>query len=96
MLIIIAALGSHSNADTRPLDGSARASLGVRRMRVRGARQPGSRKRHEAIRVLSSGAGRHAQPNSQPAHMAPQPEDIPPVKPPKRRLPPADKRNPRQ
>jgi hypothetical protein len=98
ILIIIAVLGAHGNTDARPLDGTAGiARNDVRRVRARGARRPRARGRHETAPPLTNEAGRHrAAPNSQPAHMAPQPEDVPPVKPRKKALPPADKRNPRQ
>jgi len=101
ILIIIAMLGAHGNADVRPPDGPARAvgtvRRGVRRVRASSDHRPRARKRHEAPPVVSAGTGRRrSDPKSQPANLAPQPEDIPPVKPPKKRLPPADKRNPAQ
>ncbi|HYY41884.1 MAG TPA: hypothetical protein VE775_04065 [Pyrinomonadaceae bacterium] len=84
-----------------PLDGRAAATgvgrRGVSRVRAGNARRVRTRKRHEAAAVVSARtARRRGTPNAQPAHLAPQPEDIPPVKPPKKPLPPADKRNPRQ
>jgi hypothetical protein len=100
ILIIIAMLGLHGNVNARLLDGSARTNVIVRRGRrlvhKRDAHRSHARKRHGATAPLISSKTkpRRVSPNDQPANLAPQPEDIPPVKPPKKRLPPADKRNP--
>jgi hypothetical protein len=99
VLIIIAALGLEGNVVARPPDGPARAANVVqrrgRRVNAMNATGPRARKKREVARPVSSGAGpRRNRPAGQPANLAPQPEDVPPVKPPKKKLPPADKRNP--
>ncbi|HLL74527.1 MAG TPA: hypothetical protein VK421_04630 [Pyrinomonadaceae bacterium] len=100
ILIIAALLGWHGGADAHTLDGTAQAAgaarAGASRARANSARRAGARKRRKAAAVPSGAGRRRASPDGQPAHMAPQLEDIPPVKPPKKRLPPADKRNPAQ
>lgn len=101
ILIIIAALGLQGNVDAHPLDGPAQAARvarrRVRRVEAADALHPRARRRHDAGPHVSSGTRpRRTPPTGQPAHLVPQPEDIPPVKPPKKTLPPADKRNPLQ
>jgi hypothetical protein len=102
ILIIIAMLGLHGNVNAHShLDGSANLSVVAQRGRHRTykskAHHARTRKRHQAAPRVSSGKRlRRISPSDQPANMAPQPLDIPPVKPPKKKLPPADIRNPGQ
>lgn len=101
LAVIIATLGSGGDADARPLDGPATAVRRDAHMNREGqagkARRSRARKRRKAATSASTKTRRtQAPPASQPAHMAPQLEDIPPVKPPKTKPPKPDIRNPAQ
>lgn len=100
-VIIVVTLSLCGSVDARPLDGAASSVNGVGRVTRRGqagnARRPRPRKRRRAATHASAGTRRPSNPPaSQPAHMAPQLEDVPPVKPPRRVPPKPDKRNPAQ
>lgn len=98
ILVIIATLAFDGNAGARLPEGAVRADGGAarpaRQVKARGARRTRKQRRHEAAPAPNPVPRRRASPEDLPAHLAPQPEDIPPVKPPKRTPPPADKRNP--
>lgn len=93
--LIIATLTFDGNTNAPPSafktldgrDGLAAQSRKPRRTRTRKQRRPAS---SNNVNNNTTRPG----PADSPAHMAPQLEDIPPEKPPKKTPPPADKRNP--
>lgn len=80
-------------ADVRIPEGPDSTADGAGRSAQAGkSRRPRARRRRAAAPARPANV--NAAPASQPAHMAPQLEDIPPVKPKPTPLPKADKRNP--
>jgi hypothetical protein len=96
MAVVVSMLGLVT-VDARPEDGTApSARQAERATQARKARHRHARRgRAAAANHAPAGTARpHNSLDGQPAHMAPQLEDIPPVKPPKTTPPKADKRNP--
>jgi hypothetical protein len=101
LAIFLAALSFGGDADARPLDGPASAAQGGVHMSQQGragkSRRSRARKRRKTATNANAGTRKpQTAPSGQPAHMAPQLEDVPPVKPPKTTPPKPDKRNPSQ
>ena len=100
-VLFIVALSLGGMADARTHVGAAASVNGdgqlIREGRAGKTRRTRARKRRKAAGSSSVKPGRsRTSPASQPAHMAPQLEDMPPVKPRKTKPPKPDIRNPSQ